>query len=64
MGQSLRCVWALKQLRSVDIDCDGGRRPPPLHPGSFEGLSGMTQLSSLSLRVSYLSVVAADRGGS
>jgi hypothetical protein len=31
---SLRCVWALTQLRSLDIDCAVRRGIRPLHPGS------------------------------
>ena len=59
---SLRCLWALTQLRSVEINCGCGTRP--VHPGSFEGLSGMTQLSSLCVRAPSLFLMSADQEGS
>ena len=60
MRQSLQCVWALTQLRSVNIECDGVNTTP-LHLDSFQGLSGMAQLSSLCLMGPYLSVMLAGQ---
>jgi hypothetical protein len=55
--ESIQHVWALTQLRSVEIDCSQGDMP--LHPYSFQGLLGMTQLSSFSLTSPALCVMSA-----
>lgn len=54
VGQS---VWALKQLRSVEIDCGLGT----MCPHTIQGLSDMAQLSSLCLRASGLCVMSTDQ---